>query len=65
MATFLEHAYSVVHQDNTADQPTLGELKTQLEKGNDDIKVETMYVNERRKICRRTHPIYGKIGANR
>lgn len=42
MATFLEHAYSLVHQDNTADQPTLQELKTQLEKGTDDTKVETM-----------------------
>ncbi|KAL8948675.1 MAG: hypothetical protein Q9222_005158 [Ikaeria aurantiellina] len=42
MATFLDHAYSVVHQDNTADQPTLQELKTQLEKGTDDTKVETM-----------------------
>lgn len=42
MATFLEHAYSVVHQDNTADQPTIQELKTQLEKGTDDNKVETM-----------------------
>ncbi|MCJ1348165.1 coatomer subunit beta [Peltigera leucophlebia] len=42
MATFLEHAYSMVHQDNTADQPTLQELKTQLEKGTDESKVETM-----------------------
>ena len=42
MATFLEHAYSLVHQDNAADQPTLQELKTQLEKGTDDTKVETM-----------------------
>ncbi|KAL8666521.1 MAG: hypothetical protein Q9202_001319 [Teloschistes flavicans] len=42
MATFLDHAYSVVHQDNTADQPTLQELKTQLEKGTDETKVETM-----------------------
>ena len=42
MATFLDHAYSVVHQDNIADQPTLQELKTQLEKGTDDTKVETM-----------------------
>lgn len=42
MATFLEHAYSVVHQDNTADQPTLQELRTQLEKGTDETKVETM-----------------------
>lgn len=42
MATYLEHAYSLVHQDNTADQPTLQELRTQLEKGTDDTKVETM-----------------------
>lgn len=42
MATFMEHAYSLVHQDNTADQPTLQELKTHLEKGSDDAKVETM-----------------------
>jgi len=42
MATFLEHAYSMVHQDNTADQPTLQELRTQLEKGTDESKVETM-----------------------
>lgn len=32
----------MVHQDNTADQPTLQELKTQLEKGTDEAKVETM-----------------------
>ena len=42
MATFLENAYSMVHQDNAADQPTLQELKTHLEKGTDDSKVETM-----------------------
>ncbi len=42
MATFMEHAYSLVHQDNTADQPTLQELKTHLEKGSDDAKAETM-----------------------
>ena len=42
MATFMEHAYSLVHQDNTADQPTLQELKTHLEKGTDESKVETM-----------------------
>ena len=42
MATFLDNAYSLVHQDNAADQPTQQELKTQLEKGNDSTKVETM-----------------------
>ena len=42
MASFLDNAYSLVHQDNTADQPTQQELKTQLEKGNDETKIETM-----------------------
>lgn len=42
MATFLESSYSIVHQDNAADQPTIQELKTQLEKGTDAVKVETM-----------------------
>jgi len=42
MATFLDNAYSLVHLDNTADQPSQQDLKTQLEKGNDDTKVETM-----------------------
>ncbi|KAJ9647771.1 coatomer subunit beta [Coniosporium tulheliwenetii] len=42
MATFLENVYSLVHQDNAADQPTQQELKTQLEKGTDDTKIETM-----------------------
>lgn len=42
MATFLEHTYSIVHQDNAAETPTLQELKTQLEKGTDAAKVETM-----------------------
>ena len=37
MASFLENAYSLVHQDNVADQPTLQELKTQLEKGTDEV----------------------------
>ncbi|KAI9881047.1 MAG: coatomer subunit beta [Pleopsidium flavum] len=32
----------MVHQDNTADLPTLQELRTQLEKGTDESKVETM-----------------------
>ncbi|KAF2401095.1 Coatomer, beta subunit [Trichodelitschia bisporula] len=41
MATFLENSYSIITQDAT-DQPTLQELKTQLEKGNDDMKIETM-----------------------
>jgi coatomer subunit beta len=42
MTSFLEHSYSLVHQDNTADQPTAQELKTQLEKGTDETKVEVM-----------------------
>ena len=42
MTTFLETTYSLVHQDNVADTPTTQELKTQLEKGNEEMKVETM-----------------------
>ncbi|KAI9711940.1 MAG: coatomer subunit beta [Chrysothrix sp. TS-e1954] len=42
MATFLENAYSLVHQDNSADQPTLQELRTLLEKGTDESKEQTM-----------------------
>lgn len=42
MASFTDNAYSIVHQDNTADQPSLQDLRNQLEKGTDDTKVETM-----------------------
>lgn len=42
MATFLESSYSLVHQDNSADQPSLQDIRNQLEKGNDETKVETM-----------------------
>lgn len=42
MTTFLETTYSLVHQDNAADQPTVQELKTQLEKGTDESKMDTM-----------------------
>jgi coatomer subunit beta len=42
MASFLENSYSLVHQDNAADVPTMSELRTQLEKGTDETKVETM-----------------------
>ncbi|KAJ9626449.1 coatomer subunit beta [Taxawa tesnikishii (nom. ined.)] len=42
MATFLDQAYSLVHQENTADQPSLQDLRTQLEKGTDETKQETM-----------------------
>ena len=40
--SYLENAFSLVHQDNTADVPSLSDLRTQLEKGTDDSKVETM-----------------------
>ncbi|TKA76022.1 hypothetical protein B0A55_05107 [Friedmanniomyces simplex] len=42
MATFLENSYSLVHQDNAADTPSLQDLRNQLEKGSDESKVETM-----------------------
>ena len=42
MASFLENAYSLIHLDNTADQPSVQDLKMQLEKGNDESKPETM-----------------------
>lgn len=42
MATYLEQAYSFVHLDNTADQPTVQQLQQQLEKGNDESKQDTM-----------------------
>jgi coatomer subunit beta len=42
MASFLDSTYTLVHQDNSADQSTLQELKTQLEKGSDETKIETM-----------------------
>lgn len=42
MASFLEGSYSLVHQDNAADVPTMSDLRTQLEKGTDESKVETM-----------------------
>ncbi|ESZ94761.1 coatomer beta subunit [Sclerotinia borealis F-4128] len=42
MATFLEQSYSLVHQDNAADVPSMTDLRTQLEKGTDENKVETM-----------------------
>lgn len=42
MATFLESSYSLVHQDNSSDTPSLQDLRNQLEKGTDDTKVETM-----------------------
>ena len=42
MANFLDNSYSLLHLDNTADQPNQQDLKTQLEKGTDETKVETM-----------------------
>lgn len=42
MASFLDNAYSLVHMDNTADQPSLQDLRVQLEKGSDEMKMETM-----------------------
>ncbi|KAL8406186.1 hypothetical protein RB596_004869 [Gaeumannomyces avenae] len=42
MSGFLENAYSLVHQDNAADVPSLNDLRTQLEKGTDESKVGTM-----------------------
>ncbi|KAF7562042.1 hypothetical protein G7046_g2087 [Stylonectria norvegica] len=42
MSGFLESAYSLVHQDNAADVPSVSDLRTQLEKGTDESKVETM-----------------------
>jgi len=42
MASYLDNAYSLIHQDNAADQPTLQDLRTQLEKGTDESKQETM-----------------------
>ncbi|KIV78677.1 hypothetical protein, variant [Exophiala sideris] len=42
MATFLDNSYSLVHLDNTADQPSQQDLKNQLEKGTDESKVDTM-----------------------
>lgn len=41
MASYIENAYSLVLQDN-ADQPSQQDFKTQLEKGTDDTKIETM-----------------------
>ncbi|KMQ81694.1 coatomer beta subunit, partial [Lasius niger] len=36
MSGFLENAYSLVHQDNAADVPSVSDLRMQLEKGTDD-----------------------------
>ena len=40
--SFLDNAYSLVKDSATEGTPTLAELRTQLEKGTDETKVETM-----------------------
>ncbi|KAK4159226.1 adaptin N terminal region-domain-containing protein [Cladorrhinum sp. PSN259] len=40
--SFLENAYTLVKDNTLEGTPTLSELKTQLEKGTDESKVETM-----------------------
>jgi coatomer subunit beta len=40
--SFLDNAYSLVKDSATEGTPTLSELRTQLEKGTDETKVETM-----------------------
>ena len=40
--SFLESAYSLVKDNSVDGTPTVQELKTQLEKGTDETKVETM-----------------------
>lgn len=42
MATYLDTTYSLVHMDSSPDGSTLQELRTQLEKGSDETKIETM-----------------------
>jgi len=40
--SILENAYSMVKDSATEGTPTMSELRTQLEKGTDETKVETM-----------------------
>ncbi|CAG8443026.1 1048_t:CDS:10 [Acaulospora colombiana] len=40
MAT--EACYTIIHQDDSLDQPSLQELKTALEKGSEEAKIDTM-----------------------
>ena len=40
MAT--ETCYTIIHQDDSQEQPSLQELKTALEKGSEEAKIETM-----------------------
>ena len=44
MASFTESSYSIVHMDNTADQPSVQQLQQQLEKGSDESKQDTMRI---------------------
>src|SRR2546429_468182 len=34
--------YTIIHQDDSTDQPSLQELKSALEKGSEEVKIETM-----------------------
>ncbi|KAG9306557.1 hypothetical protein G9A89_004754 [Geosiphon pyriformis] len=40
MAT--DTCYTIIHQDDSADQPSIQELKSALEKGSEEVKIETM-----------------------
>lgn len=40
--SFLESTYTLVHDDNASDATSQQDLKTQLEKGSDESKMETM-----------------------
>ncbi|KAK2750311.1 coatomer subunit beta [Myotisia sp. PD_48] len=42
MASYIDHSYSLVHQENASDQPSVQELKDLLEKGTDESKLDTM-----------------------
>src|ERR1700712_4745379 len=40
--SFLESTYTLVHEDNAGDATSQQDLKTQLEKGTDEAKMDTM-----------------------
>ncbi|ODQ56039.1 Coatomer, beta subunit [Saitoella complicata NRRL Y-17804] len=43
MATSVQDScYTIVHQDNSADAPSLQDIRNSLEKGSDNVKIETM-----------------------
>jgi hypothetical protein len=42
MAAFLDNSFSLVALDNPSENPTTQDLKTALERGTDETKVETM-----------------------